>query len=186
MATINPYAAPQALIVPRRVGEHPADQGAWRSGKLLVVAAGAELPDRCAKCGAPADGYRRRVRLAWHHPALFLGLIWGLLPYALLAILLTKRMTVHVGVCARHMDKRRKTIWLSWAGALAGVVVAFAAAASDGSGALFAAAAVLFIGSIAYGVFASRQVVAKKIDKQFAWVRGACPQYLSTLPEFPG
>ena len=33
---------------------------------------------------------------------------------------------------------------------------------------------------------AGRMVYARKIDKQYAWIRGASPAFLEMLPEFPG
>jgi hypothetical protein len=67
----NPYAAPKAdVLVKDRHLDSSSD--AWRDGKMLVVRKGAELPDRCLKCAAPARGYRFSRSLSWHKP------VWAL------------------------------------------------------------------------------------------------------------
>ena len=63
----NPYAAPKAdALVKDRHLDSSSD--AWRHEKMLVVRKGAELPDQCLKCAAPARGYRLSRSLSWHKP----------------------------------------------------------------------------------------------------------------------
>ena len=41
-------------------------EGIWRSGNLLVMRKGAQLPDRCVKTNQPAYGKRLKLLLQWH------------------------------------------------------------------------------------------------------------------------
>jgi hypothetical protein len=150
--------------------------------RLFVVVPQAALPDRCVKCNAPAEGFRKRMRLAWHSPLAYLGLLFGLLPYIVIALMLTRRLTVEVGVCQAHMKRRRLAIAVGWLGSLLGFVVLFVGAAND-SGPIILIGIVLLLGSIVYGILASRIVWPTKIENKVAWVKGACPEYLAALPE---
>lgn len=68
------------------------------------------LPSVCAVCGEPADA-RKRKTFSWHTPLAYLGLLAGLLPFIIIALILTKRMTVHVPLCERH---RSHWLWRSF------------------------------------------------------------------------
>jgi dienelactone hydrolase len=187
MESINPYKSPQAT---RRspVGSGAGLQGAWRSGSLLVVSHEAELPDRCVKCNARVGNQRMRRKLAWHSPVAFLGLFLGLLPYIILALMMTKRLTLYVGVCEQHRSKRRNAILVGYVGFFAGffLMIFFGVVASRGGSALLILIGfVLLLVALFYGMLASRVVWPKKIDKDLAWVKGACPEYLAHFPEYP-
>jgi hypothetical protein len=78
----NPYAAPKAdvLVKDRRLD---SSSDAWRHEKMLVVRKGAELPDRCLKCAAPARGYRLSRSLSWHKPVWAPTLLSSIILYEL-------------------------------------------------------------------------------------------------------
>src|SRR4051794_11030028 len=59
------------------------------------------LPQVCMVCGAPADE-RKSKTFAWHTPLAYLGLLAGLVPFIIIALVLTKRMEVGVPLCAAH------------------------------------------------------------------------------------
>jgi len=59
------------------------------------------LPNVCAVCGAPADT-RKHKTFAWYTPLAYLGLLGGLLPFVIIALVLTKRMSVGVPFCHQH------------------------------------------------------------------------------------
>ncbi len=87
------------------------------------------LPLACLRCGTEATVHKQKT-FSWHPPwvtililAGLLPLIWlrlgdvpwvtililaGLLPYAIVAIILTKRMTVHAPLCEQH---RHHWLW---------------------------------------------------------------------------
>lgn len=81
---VNPYQPPDA----ETAAETP--RVVRRQGDLLVVPHGAELPPRCVLCVAPATGY------------------------ATLAIVLEKRSSLRIGLCARHCRRQRRYRTIAW------------------------------------------------------------------------
>lgn len=69
------------------------------------------LPDVCAFCGAPAAGRRERT-FSWHPSWVWVLILINLI---VVALVLTKRMTVRVPVCEAHDGfwRRRATILLT-------------------------------------------------------------------------
>jgi hypothetical protein len=61
------------------------------------------LPAVCVVCGESAD-VRKSRKFAWHTPLAYLGLLAGLLPFVIIALVLTKRMTVKVPLCQAHKN----------------------------------------------------------------------------------
>jgi hypothetical protein len=59
------------------------------------------LPMVCMVCGDDAD-VRLRKRFSWHPPWVIVLIFTGLLPYVLVAFLLTKSKAVDVPMCSRH------------------------------------------------------------------------------------
>jgi GYF domain 2 len=158
---------------------------AWRSGKLVVAPLDAALPERCIKCNAPTDGKQLKRKLAWHHPAIFLLVFFGLLLYLILALALQKRTTVLISVCPEHRSARRGVIlasWLLFLGGLGGVIAGIAM--SSGWVGISGAAVLLF--GIFYGMARGRLVHATKIDKHHVWIGGCKKAFLEGLPEWNG
>lgn len=161
--------------------------GLWRRKKELVVAQGATFPSRCVKCNEPVDERRLKRQLYWHHPALYLMIFFpGLLIYLIVAICVRKRATLMVGLCERHRSRRNWSMAISWLVILACIGCFFLAAQVTGD-----AAAWLIIGGIfgiliaaIVGVAMSRVISARKIDTTHAYVGGASPTFLDTLPEW--
>jgi hypothetical protein len=60
-----------------------------------------DLPDLCMKCGAPAD-LRKNKSFSWYPPWVSALLLAGLIPFAIVALILTKRCRVEVPLCAQH------------------------------------------------------------------------------------
>jgi hypothetical protein len=90
-------------------GVRPAAAMIWRSDKLLVAAPGAELPDRCVKCNAPAGGRRLKRTLYYHHPAIYLLLLCNLIIFAIVALIVRKRAVLQIGLCEHHLARRNTT-----------------------------------------------------------------------------
>jgi hypothetical protein len=163
--------------------------GVWRRKREMVMALQATLPERCVKCNAETPGRRLKRQLFWHHPLLYITIIFpGLLIYALIAICIRKKAILQVGLCETHQSQRRWSIFTSWAGMLLAIAVIIGGAASfEGDMLVWAAllGVVLFFVSAVYGVVRSRVVYPKKIDEQHAYVGGVCPAFLDQLPEWP-
>jgi hypothetical protein len=153
---------------------------AWSEGDVLVVRKGATLPPLCVKCNEPAEGNPIKRNLSWHHPALFLLILAGVLVYAIVALVVQKKGTVYVSLCARHRS-RRLMIGLT-AGALAFgglAMLIFAGVIGRGWPAL-AGGAMLLIGLIM--AVANQTLTAKRIDDHFLWLRGTGRAFLANFP----
>src|SRR5262245_26714718 len=65
------------------------------------------LPPVCMRCGADAELERKR-QFSWNPSWVYLLILLGLLPFVIVALVLTKRMTVHAPLCRDH-----KNHWLT-------------------------------------------------------------------------
>ena len=61
------------------------------------------LPDVCMVCGAEAT-LRKRKSFSWHPPWVILLILISLWPYIIVALILTKRMTVRAPLCEQHKN----------------------------------------------------------------------------------
>jgi hypothetical protein len=59
------------------------------------------LPDACMRCGAPSTIHFDR-KFSWYPPWLLVTILAGLLIFAILVLVLTKRMLVSVPLCDAH------------------------------------------------------------------------------------
>src|ERR1700676_4325966 len=98
------------------------------------------VPGVCMKCGAPAVTHKEK-NFSWHPQWVAILILVGLLPYILVALILTKRRRVSIPFCEAH-----KNHWM-WRGLVAlagfgvvlllfiGGIVAAANSGPNGSGA---------------------------------------------------
>lgn len=186
MSEFNPYRAPDA---PLPTGKVLGEQGLWREGKLLLAAKGTEFPDRCIKCNAPAEGYRLKRTLYWHPGWYYLTLLINLIVYAIVAMIVRKTAKLAVPLCPRHRSARTRDILIAWVGSLAaiGLIVALIgyreSLPQSMTGPTILVAVVLVLVSIIYGATRARIIVPKRINDYMAWVKGASPEFLATLPD---
>lgn len=177
---VNPYAAPQVAPPARPL---PIDGGLWREGSILVAVKGTLFPDRCVKCNAPAEGYRLKRFLYWHHPAYYLViLVCNILIYIIVAQIVRQTATFYIGLCKQHRRTRRNAIMTGWLMILLGVCLFIVAISRENGWLAFAALAPTLHG-IFYGILGSQMIRAKRIDKTYAWIAGTSPEFLATLPE---
>ena len=179
MAEFNPYEAPKSEVAPRPA-HADGDWGVWRAGPLLVMLKDAELPDRCVKCNAPAEGRRLRRNLSWHPPAWYLLLLFNILIYVIVALIIRKTARIEVGLCADHRSRRRRAIAVGWISSLAGLGLIIAGAgAENGWLALFGVAALLF--GLIFGIVGAQPVVPARIDDHYVWLKKVHPDYLNSI-----
>jgi hypothetical protein len=62
-----------------------------------------DLPSLCMRCGAPSSLLRYRS-FSWHPGWVAILLLVGLLPYVIVALVLTKRARVDVPLCDKHKN----------------------------------------------------------------------------------
>ena len=146
-----------------------------------MVRQNSTLPDNCIRCNAAANGFKLKRTLSWHSGWYYLLIIPGLLIYAIVALIVRKRAVVDIGLCEVHRRRRKTLIWSCWAAALSGFAILFFA---PGDGALPVLGILIASFALVFGIIKSRMVHATKIDPNFVWLRGACPDYLTNLPEW--
>ena len=159
----------------------PAVGGVWCDKSALVMTKDASLPDRCVKCNAPANGLQLKRRLSWHHPMLYLLIFVALLIYLILAVVLRKRATVYLGLCAEHFQRRRKLLAVGWILLAIGLISPVVAFANDYPALGLLGLLVLII-SIIWQISVARVVTVKKIDDRLVWLGGINRNYLAQLP----
>ena len=176
--TTNRYAPPKALVEDRSGNE--ADM--WREGKILVLRKGSDFPDRCIKCNAPSVPPKRRYKLTWHSPWLYLLILAALLLYALVALIVRKSAVVHIGLCERH---QKRVLWgriIGWGGLALEIALVWAATALDMPGAGIAAL-LLAVPWLVASLVVNRLVLPHRIDDTYVRLKGCGPEFLRSLPD---
>lgn len=155
----------------------------WRHGKYLVVARDTVFPDRCIKCNAPANGYRLRRKLTWHHPAYYLLIFCYLVPYLVVALFVSKSAKFEVGLCEKHVRRRTHLIYLAWI-VLAAIISLILAAFGGVSPVLGGAAVLLVFLDLGLVVLITNVVTPVRFDKHYIHLSGVCRKFLENLPEW--
>jgi len=184
MSSDNPYQPPQVMDPIQK--PHAGDaEGIWRQGNLLVMRKGAVLPDRCVKSNVATQRKLKRS-LSWHHPAIFLSIIISLCVYVILAVILSKKAVIHIGLSDEWFGKRSRAIIVGWCSVLLAAVMVIAGIAlvdrNDYFAILIVIGVVVFLIGAIFGLTASRMVSPTRIDDTYVWLKGVNPEYLATLP----
>jgi hypothetical protein len=157
-----------------------AEGGVWRDGKTLIMLKTAGLPDYCIKCGVAANGSHLTRKLSWHHPALYLLIVVGLLIYAIVALIVRKSAKIDISMCQDHIRKHRTVVAVGWLIFVAGVAfIVLGIAQESGGSALFGIA--LVFASAIYSTFV-KVVRVKKIDDYYVWLLSIDESFLAMLP----
>ena len=184
----NPYAPPMAGEL---AAQASTDRGGfWSDGKNLVLHRDARLPDRCLRCNEPAT-VRLRKTLYWHHPALYLLILAGLLLYAIVALIVRKKLPSEWPLCGRHAGRRRWGIALTWIGLL-GIFLfpwglAFAGealGAKDAFGLLAVFSFPLALIMMFVGLYLQTVLRPTKIDDHYGYLLVGKP-FLASCPPLP-
>ena len=194
MATaVNPYAAPQfageySPQIPPKPGAFP---GLWRQGNVLVMHKQAPLPPICLKSGLPATKWLRR-NLQWHEPWLAITILAGVLVYVIIALIMTKRATLMIGLTDEWAARRRTRMMIalgivlaSFAIGAAGFVLGNRGWGNEGWFSLIAMGVFTLLGGAIYGQFACRLIWPQRITDQYVWLKGVHPSILDQLPVWP-
>ena len=176
--TTNRYAPPKAALEDRA----DADAQMWREGKVLVMRKGGDFPHRCIKCNEPSTAPRRRCKLSWHSPWLYVLILLALLLYAIVAAIVRKTAVVHIGLCERH---QRRVLWgriVGWGGLALEIALVWAGLGLDMPQLPMIALALLLPWIIAAMVI-SRLVLPVRIDEHYVRLKGCGPAFLRSLPD---
>ncbi|MBN2580550.1 MAG: hypothetical protein JXB10_16315 [Pirellulales bacterium] len=189
MSEVNPYAAPQSTEFVELVEDDQFYQTQiFRKGRLLVMHKRAVLPDRCVKSNGPA--YKRLKRsLSWHHPAVYFTLLAHFALYLILALILSKRARIYIGISRKWLYLRR---WWSFLGLillLVGIITMITGALDifylpSRGWPIFFGGVIIIVASI-YFLMRSQLVLPKRISDDYIWLNGVHPDYLASLPEWP-
>ena len=174
MSVVNPYRSPLAEL---EVRHH---DGCRRDGAGVFLPHGSDLPPRCVRCNAPAAAPLKSRTLYWHSPWLYLVLLVNLLVYAIVALVVRKRVEVGVGLCETHRRSRRRDLAIGLGVLVAGVVGVFVAASADRAGTALLSGLVAFVAMVTV-VVRTRSVRATRIDDTGARLVGFGRPFLDAL-----
>lgn len=181
------YQALREGVSPTTVGSAIS---AWRDGNRIVVPIdNPRLPARCVKTNAmvAANDFVTK-KLYWEQPLVYLSILISILITLILVLALRKKLVLEIPLSAEGRAKIRTNAVLSIVGFLAGVALIIwpIAASNDALLWLIAVGVVAVIGSL---VFGSRKATALRVTRMRdgkAWVAGASPEFLASLPPFNG
>ncbi|MBC7855727.1 MAG: hypothetical protein IAF94_20035 [Pirellulaceae bacterium] len=189
---INPYASPQISGGYAPGLESAAGfPGLWRQGNLLVMHKQAPLPPICLKSGEPAT-QRLKRKLQWHEPWLALTVLIAIPVYVIIALIMTKRATLMIGLTDEWAARRKTRIMIAlgimFFGiglAVLGIFLGSQGQGSEGWFGLLPGALVVLVLAALYGQYACRLVWPKRITDQYVWLQGVHPSFLDRLPVWP-
>lgn len=173
----NPYAPPSAQV------EHPFEGGIWRDGKKLVVAKGTPLPCRCVKCNAPVEKEGKTRKIYWHHPALYVLVLFWLILYLIVALIVRKQADINPSLCEVHRQKRNLGLWIGWGGSVVALVGTMFAAFDQSCVIAFVGLG-LFLAAIIAGMIMSKIVYPEYIDDRIVRLRGCGSAFLDSFPPY--
>lgn len=179
-AAQNPYAAPQAPVMP--AGYAPGVSPVRVEGNLLVAANGSGLPAVCLKCGSTHGIGWRDQKFRWVPR-------WAVLFGALIQAMVAKRSRFNVPLCPPCTARWKKWNLLAWLSWLPGVGLLLIGAVLSGVGADGAGGVAMMLGFLvvlaglitALALRARAVVYPTRIDKTHTWLRGVHPNALQTM-----
>jgi hypothetical protein len=184
MADHNPYAPSRAALkTPAVAGAGAGD--AWADGKWVVMEIDGALPHRCVKCNAPAEMPLKKITLAWHHPAIYLLLLFWVVIYLIVALITRRTVKIDAGLCEEHRVGRRNVLIAGSLGLLLCIPIGMVLASTIDADLGVIAGIVVGLGSIILLLAKGRLLYAKKIDDDIARIGGAGPEFLASLPSGP-
>jgi hypothetical protein len=185
-ASVNPYAAPATPTDYRPVKAASFD-GLWRQADVLVMHKLAPLPDVCLKTNQPATGRLKR-NLSWHHPAIYALFLINWLIYLIVALIVQKKATIHIGLSDESFARRKRAMLLAWSVIGLSLLLFIGGIAMvdeyDYAALVILFAVVLFLVAAIWGLLAARMVVAKRMTDDYIWLKGVHPDFLAQLPEW--
>jgi hypothetical protein len=183
----NPFRSPQSYDAPRTRPTNYSGAGLWRDSTMLVLRKEAELPDRCMACNQPADGRRLKQTFYWHPPAYYLLVLINLIVYVLVAMMVRKSAKLEIGICERHQRQRFRAAIVGWVGTPLGILAIASAGASRSGAPTFLIVGIgLLLFSLIFAIVRRQLVSPKRIDRNFVWLKGVHPDYLTEYPDWPG
>lgn len=150
-----------------------------------------DLPHVCMRCGAPAT-LRKRKTFAWFPSWIYLLILCNLLIFAIVALVLTKKRSVHVPLCDEHKNHwlwRQLTVFgtlvpLIVLGFLAMIAMDDRNGRNSASGFLcFATFVGLVIWLIAAGILQSTSIRPSEITDHSITLQGVSREFIRVYRE---
>ncbi len=181
------YQALREGVSPATIGTATA---VWRDGKRIVVPIdNPRLPGRCVKTNAmvAANQYTTK-KLYWVHPAVYLSILVSLLITIILCLALRKKLTLEIPLSAAGRAKIRTNAVLAVVGFLVGVALIIwpIAAGAEGLFWLMAVGLVTVLASLIFGNIKATALRVTRLRDGKAWIAGAGPEFLASLPPYEG
>lgn len=168
-----PFAAASALAA-------HAQPRVWRSESALVVELSSELPPRCVVCNHEASERIER-KFRWHEPLLYLLILAGVLVYAIVATVVSKRAAVKLGLCARHHAARRRNLALAWSAGIAGFACVITAVSVESIVLGFYVGLPLLVFAAIFGQRKASIVRVTRIDEHCVHLSGTGKPFLESF-----
>jgi hypothetical protein len=149
------------------------------------------MPGICMVCGEKAQIWKTK-RFSWCTPLAYLGLLAGLLPFLIIALILTKYMTVRVPLCLQHTghwSKRTFTILGTFLavmlfGVIAVALMANQQPANDNVGwACLGTVGLLFVWLVAAAIIQSSAIKASEITESSMTLSKVHPNFVDAIRE---
>ncbi len=157
-----------------------ANEGMWRSGRLLVCRRDAHFPDRCVKSNDPVGPQRTRLKLRWFHPIMLLA---GASTANKTRESETLKVTLHVGLCDRCQRRTRLLQRLATVGLAASFAALLTGVFWQPADFLLMLGGLGLTAGFFFERFFARVLIVKEINNRFVKLRGAAPEFLAELPE---
>jgi hypothetical protein len=171
------FYKPQTLQQPYNLNY---TKNVWRDGSLLIMTKETILPNRCIKCNAPAIKLLRRT-VEWYPRYVIVVFLLIRIVGLILYFCTRKRVTVYIGICEGHVNKRRFGVLAGFVIMLIGFVAFFSAMVNENFPVVFLGLLSILAGII-FMVMSWRTITAKKIEEPYVWVKGVHKDFLDTLP----
>jgi hypothetical protein len=160
----------------------------YREGVHFIFYRGAQLPPFCVKCGEPATTNPLKKEFRWHHPLLYLMILFpGLLIYAIVALIIQKKMTLLIPVCEAHLRRYRALRRAGIAMMVSGIplMILLIVLLPDATGWAVALGTLdLRLGAVVFAV-GDGILKPKYLDDRSGKFKGAVESFLVRLPQQP-
>lgn len=191
---LPPQLPPQTLPTALDYANPYARAGtvAHAEGNLIIAPPVVDLPHRCIFCNE-SEAKRLTMKYSWHHPALYLLILAGILIYAIVALIIQKKATVQMSLCAMHASRRRRKMLLFWLVPLIMIGVIIAGPVLENArviGRDMSLPFILFgilglIIALAVAALSGRLLKPKFIDERMLKLAGAGRPFLDSLGAIP-
>jgi len=180
------HRSPGSQQSPAAVPTAPPTQPQQILGRVgrrkLILQRFSTLPNRCVKCNADVDHRRKRIKLTYVLPWAYLGLLGGVLPFVILAVVLRRTAVIELPVCSRH----RALPWIHGSIGMviiaAGILTTTIGIAQTSMGVGLGGVAGIFFG-LGYIAILTPLVRPSRIEKAYVIVRGCHPEFLDHFSE---